>query len=74
MGFCVIYFEYDKQITCVPTLKVKCQKLEPGSPCTVPFETETLGDDGKETLDTEDYQGTIISIGQGSFGYKFIKI
>lgn len=70
----MIYFEYDKQIhvTCVLTLKVKSQKLEPGLPCTFPFETETLGDDGKEILDTEDYQGTIISIGQGLFENELI--
>jgi hypothetical protein len=68
--FSVIYFDYDKQITYVSKSKVKLDSVdnaEAGAPCSVPYDTLDIGDDGKEIFATQYYKGTIICSGQGLY-------
>ncbi|XP_062570267.1 uncharacterized protein LOC134232329 [Saccostrea cucullata] len=67
MDFCVVHFEYDSQITVVSATKIKVDdemNLQAELQCLAPFETESIGDDGREIVINQDYKGTVICTGQ----------
>lgn len=69
MEFLVIYFAFDNAFEAVNMSKVECDKTEAemvkGTKCQVPFETESISEDGKDTVETKLYDGIILCSGQG---------
>ncbi|XP_063413552.1 uncharacterized protein LOC134695977 isoform X1 [Mytilus trossulus] len=68
MEFLVIYFAFDNAFEAVNMSKVECDKTEAemvkGTKCQVPFETESISEDGKDTVETKLYDGIILCSGQ----------
>lgn len=61
-----MYVDNDNQFTPVAKTKLKIITTpEPGSHCSVPFDTLQIEDNGREIIATEFNDGTIVCSGQG---------
>ena len=70
MDFLVVYFVFDNVFQAIVKSRIQLDdgktEITKGTTCKVPFETQKIGDDGKETVETELYDGTILCVGQGN--------